>query len=333
LHTSLSFEPIEQRIRDLRQSLSDPKDQSFAREQSPSDGSWGACYKQWYWKVVESSEQLLSLRNQGKLPKYKITFLDRINSPEKLTAYLESILTSDIPKNLVDRRRELNESGTSLLRLILREVPRNYKYHPKLKSALLDFVDHRWQNAETGYWGAWYQTSKGVIKTDDLSITFHIASYRRGEIPRLASIAATTLRIKERPYPYGWRHANGEMSNHHNYDVVRLIRIGWPELEDDQKKIAKAEIRKLLDWSLSETLLSDGSFKYNRSDDSLGDSYYFGVSFLTEVGYFNVKNRFWTNELFPEASKTRERIQQSLLSIKNRDLMMSDALGKLDGLD
>jgi hypothetical protein len=283
--------------------------------------------------MVESSQQIVNLQHEGKLPKYRTSFLDRINSPEKLLEYLDSLLISDIPNHLVDKRRELNESGTALLRLILRGIPKNYDYHPKLKSTLLDYLDRRWQNPESGYWGAWYRTPSGIVKTDDLSITFHIVSYRKGDVPKLNAIAETTLRIKDQPYPYGWRHSNGEMSNHHNYDVVRLLRMGWPYFTEEKKKTAQAEIRKMLDWCLTESVLADGSFKYNRSDDSLGDSYYFGISFLAEVGYFNLKDRFWIQETFSGAENVREKIRRSLMKIKNKDQMMNDGLEKLNGLD
>ena len=39
------------RIADLQQSLANPADQSFAELQSPTDGSWGAGYTVWFFKL------------------------------------------------------------------------------------------------------------------------------------------------------------------------------------------------------------------------------------------------------------------------------------------
>ncbi|MBI4402772.1 MAG: M23 family metallopeptidase [Deltaproteobacteria bacterium] len=332
IHNTALSHLARERLDTLRKSFNNWRAQKNARLQS-SDGSWGACYKEMFWKLVESSDQIVDLDHARKQPQYPTKFLDRINSPEKLVAYLDSLLISDVAKDGVNRRRELNEAGTALVRLIYRQLPKNYSYHPKLKEALIDYLDNKWQNPETGFWGAWFQNGAKIIKTDDLSITFHIVSYRKGKVPLWGKIAQTTLAIKNRPYPLGWRHADGTMSNHHNYDVVRLLRLGWAHLPEEQRTQARPMIAHMLGWCLSESLQPDGSFKVNRSDDSLGDSYYFGVSLLFEVGYFNKAHRFWTEQEFPDADTIRIKILAKINSILNKDSMLKDAKKKLEERD
>jgi hypothetical protein len=39
---------------------------------------------------------------------------------------------------------------------------------------------------------------------------------------------STLIAMKDNEYPFGWLE-EGVPSNHHNYDVVRLFRVGWPQ--------------------------------------------------------------------------------------------------------
>jgi hypothetical protein len=53
----------------------------------------------------------------------------------------------------------------------------------------------------------------------------------------------------------------------------------------------------MIDWSLANTLGPDGSFLHDPTfSDSLADEYYFGISFLDLVGYWQPKQRFWTDD-------------------------------------
>jgi hypothetical protein len=331
LNNSADFSLTRKRMLALEKSLSDQRGHSFLDVQSPTDGSWGRCYESWSWKVVETINQIKELEKIGKRPRYPPRIFDQINSPDKLKRYITSVLISDPLKDGINRRRELNEVVTSLIRVIRKGLPKNYAWHPNLWESFQGYMDQEWQNQDTGFWGAWYKEGDRIIKTDDLSITFHIVSYRNGEVPLWNKLVRTMLRIVERPYPFGARHADGSMSNHHNYDVVRILRYGFPYLSETEKIQASREIHKTLTWCLKESLQPDGSFKYNFSDDSLGDSYYFGISVLDEAGYFDKKNRFWTEADFPEAEEVRQRILKNLRNFTHRDVMLEDALGKLEG--
>ena len=88
-----------------------------------------------------------------------------------------------------------------------------------------------------------------------------------------------TLAIKDLPYPFGWRR-NGQYSNHNNYDVVRILRLGWPHMTPAEIDQARTEIREMLKWALSESMSSDGQFRDDLGfSDSDGEAYYYGVSF------------------------------------------------------
>ena len=300
-----------ERIKALENVMQDTANAQATDEQSEIDGSWGRWYTEWFFKLDASYDQITELAHQGRVPKYPVHFLDRINSPEKLTLHLNHLLISDLKAEGVDHRRELNETISDLMRLILRSQPKNYAYDSRLKAALLDWLLNTARNPETGYWGACYRAPNDarIKKTDDLSITFHIVSYLKGNVPDWQKIIATTLAIKDKKYPLGWLEGSSYL-NHNNMDVVQIFSMGWSQATSDQREAMRVEIRKMLHWCLSESLQPDGSFKLQDSDDSRETSESFGASFLARLGYFDRSKRFWTDEDFPEASNVRTNIIQ-----------------------
>jgi hypothetical protein len=319
-------EEIKKRLSSLEKEIQEGRVSNEEEQQSPDDGSWGRCFTEWFFKFDRSVDYITALSHQGKSPKYSLKFLDSINSPEKLNSYLEEILISDLRTQRVDHRKELNYVVPGLVKLT-RKQSIHYKFHPELRQTLLKFIA-KWQNPETGWWGAWYRENGKIIKTDDLSITFHLASYLNGEVPLKDKIARTLLERKPLPYPYGLMEY-GKYTTHHNYDGVRLLRYAWPELSPKEQKDAAEEIHKMLGFALKEVIQEDGSIVISPADDSLGDAYYFTVSFLDEVGYFAKSKRFWTEEEFPQAEALRKKIVGKIESIKPQTLMLKDALKKL----
>ncbi|MHA3774906.1 hypothetical protein ACXR0O_25585 [Verrucomicrobiota bacterium sgz303538] len=305
---SAHWDRIERRLHDLREMLKQPADPSDAREQVEADGSYDHCSEAWFLKLDSTIEEVEDRGERGRFP---LKILDRINSPEKLTAYLDSLLISDVRKTGIDNRFELNIAITAIERFIVGHVGNVYDFHPDLKKTLYDYQDTKWQDPQTGYFGAWYRLADGTIrKTADLSVTFHIASYRRDNLRHVPEMIRTTLAFKDNEYPFGWLE-EGMQSNHHNYDVVRLLRIGWPQMDKAQRQLARTEMRRMMDFCLRETMNADHSFKM-MDEDTIGSSFLFPVSLLNELGYFRPSLRFWTDESFPDAMRVAEGIEQRI---------------------
>jgi len=191
-------------------------------------------------------------------------------------------------------------------------------------------MDDEWQNPATGYWGAWYEEDGKVVKTDDLSITFHIVSYRNGKVEQWPTIVDHTFRIRELSYPYGWHH-RGTQNNHHAYDVTRLLRLGWSEMTFLQKARTRAELFIMLARAQRLSMNYDGEFNaepYNK----VADAYYFGVSFFDEAGYFRPSKRFWTSINF-DSEPLRQLILGNLRKLNSEDPMAAAALRKLEATD
>jgi hypothetical protein len=287
-------------LADLRASLAHPELEAHARQQD-ADGSWGHCYSAWFFRLDASYDGHFSQDQGGS----HIPLLDRINSPSKLTRYVNSICISDVSHDGEDHRRELNEALSTLTRLIIRGQPRAYHWDPAMKSTLLDLL-RQMRNPSTGWWGERYRRDGRVDFVDDISITFHIVSYLKGEVSDLGTVAATLLELKNSEYPVGWL-ADGRYLTHHSMDVVALFQYAWPQMTADQRQSASVEIEKMLQFN--DSVLPDGSFRPSTGgEDSLEETEYFGVAFLARVGYFDPHKRFWTDEQFPEAPALRLRL-------------------------
>ena len=192
------------RIEDLRQSLTRPDLQKLATQQEASDGSWAMGINVWYLRLYYSVEQVED-ELHGQTPKYPLSFLDRVNSPEKLTAQLDADLHDDFTKTGVFNREELDETFSAMARLLLETENPPYAFHPQLADALRDFVK-RWQNPATGCWGQWLVDRQGRIwKMDDVGMTFHVISDLHGRVEHLDLVAKRLLQLDQFDFPAGIR--------------------------------------------------------------------------------------------------------------------------------
>jgi hypothetical protein len=310
------FALIDQRLIDLESILAHPELETMAEEQDPNDGSWGRCYAEWYCRLDASCEELGKEFNKKRPLKVPPRFLDRVNSPEKLTHYLTSASVSDIPHTGIDNLLEFNLSLSNLMRLILRDRPKGYPWDPRLKATLRHLVLSRFRNPETGWWGERYVRDGRLVFIDDLSTTFHIVTILNGNVPDLPRVIDTTLAVKDLDYPVGWLWKR-QYWNHNNMDVVALFKVGWPHANAAQRKAMAAEIDKMLHWCVTELLQPDGTFKPNIADGSIEEGEYYAASFLARIGFFDKSKRFWTDREFPEADAIRQTIIAYVLAHRN----------------
>ena len=309
------------RIEDLRRSLSQPDMQARAREQQPDDGSWGLGIDAWYLRLYYTVEEGLNRQSDPKLP---LHILDRINSPEGLRTQLDSALYDDFTHTGEFKREELDETSSAIMRLLFGHKRSGYAFDPRLPDAMRSYID-RWQNPETGCWGQWLVDRYGrVWKMDDTGITFHVISDMHGQVRHLDRIAARLLELDRRDFPAGPR-MNGHYENHLNWDLVIVFRAAWPQMDEATRAKARAEIARMLDWCLHQSLQPDGSFRTSDLDDTVGDANMYGTWFLRDAGYFDPANRFWTTESFPEASAVRTRIAARLRGMGLNDPGLKNA--------
>src|SRR6266850_5804806 len=264
------------------------------------EGSCGACTEVWFLKLDASVDHFLAADFDGKPPR----FLDRINDPDRLERYLEGLLVSRLGEEGIDHRKELNFATADLVRLILWRRPKNYCWDPRLEALIRRFVAN-WQDPATGFFGATYEVAGQRFRTTDLSLTFHMARYLEGGIGYWRKLINTLFEIRGDRYPNGWLDDEG-MTSHNNYDVATLFKLGWPDMREDQRRRASAELDRLVDWCLATAIAADGSVVARAKSESSAEGYYFTVAFLETVGYFDPAKRFWTDRALADARALRE---------------------------
>ncbi len=245
-------------------------------------------------------------------------FLDRVSTPQKLRSYLDALSVSDVRRTGVDKGLEFNQTLSILLRMLVLGEPQHYKIDPALRNALLDRVFHQYRNPETAFWGERYRREGREDFQDDLSTTFHIVSYLKGQLSDMPRVIDTTLALQNLDYPVGWLWKQ-EFWNHNNMDVVTLFRYGWPTATSAQREQMRKAIRRMLTWCLTKSLQPDGSFAVNIADGSVEDAEYYGTAFLARIGYFNPALRFWTDETFPDSADVKRRIEAFVQKHQNSD--------------
>lgn len=323
-------EEIERLIRKLRESLQQP-DQAFAGEQDPRDGSFGPCFESWIWRFHASVDPLKALALRGETPKHPLKIWEPVNTPDKLANLLEGLLISE-PESGHNKRKELNLAVTALGQLLWLDytavVFPEHLDRKQLADALARFVDERWQDPETGYWGPWYRDGDEIKKTNDLSITFHIVAYRGGRVNRLQQIGQTTLDIRHGHYPFGWR-SGGAQNNHHAYDVARIVNLTWDHMDERQRATARALLFLMAARALYFSIDRNGVFDAEPYS-TVGQAYYFGVSFFDEIGLFRPNGRLDFASI-TDAEALRQRIDANLKLLDPADPMVGAAMRRLNG--
>jgi hypothetical protein len=300
LNYTARWSRIDARLDDLEASFA-VADQSFAGGPSPRDGFYGRCATEMFIRIETTLVHYFELALRGELPLIEREPLEMARDPEKMTAYFEARLISDIPATGEGFRSRLGGLASILAAAdrrdpvmeLVRSTARGPDLPPErqdeLRAHFNRLVDW-WQDPRSGYWGAWYRDGERVFKTTDLSITYHIVHARRGRVRNWPELIDTTFAIREHAYPFGWL-SDGHWTNHNNYDLARLFRYGWAHMSDHQRREAARTMQDMLSWSFKETVPPDyrGFHPNPRLASSLGAEFYFGASFLVAAGFFDAE--------------------------------------------
>jgi hypothetical protein len=308
----------------LRRELARP-DEPTASEQD-GEGSFAPCTEVWFLKLDRSTDQLLARTWPWRLPP---VFLDQIDDPIRMISYLHDLCWSDVRRCGLDNRKELNLAISVIARLILRGGQAGYLSGPGFVPVFERFALD-WQDPRTGFFGETYIVDYGdSIRTADLSLTFHMARYAPHLIRWWPLLIDTLLSMRDRLYPEGWLD-QGKMTDHNNYDVVELFHRGWPAMRSwQQRRVASAAVREMLDWCLAESVASDGSIPNPDIGDMVPDSYYFAAAFLDTIGFFDRHKRFWTEQEFPDADRLRLAMIGQMRQFNPNLTVVADTLERL----
>jgi hypothetical protein len=141
-----------------------------------------------------------------------------------------------------NHRDELGATQTAFSQLIFKDNLRalfddsamklGFRISENLECSYLDFI-RQTQHPRTGYWGSWYRIDNRLFMVQDLSFTYHQISYRQGNVELWPQIIDTTLQIKDRSYPMGWKDLDRDTghkfnSNHHTTTLPRSSPTAGP---------------------------------------------------------------------------------------------------------
>ncbi|MFO1161321.1 MAG: hypothetical protein U1E60_20965 [Reyranellaceae bacterium] len=293
------------RLADLRALLADLPSIPFGQD---AEGSWGPGCTEPYRKLEATVDQLQAIdpSTPGLRP---LLFMKRWQEPKRLLSELWRLQVTDIAVTKVNCRDELGSVQSSISQLFfkdgLRESINAAGLGFEIDDALvLNYADYleQTQHPRTGYWGPWYRFDGELFRVQDLSFTYHVISYRSGDVARWPTIIDTTLDIEDIEYPGGWfTHKDPDpakvvkFSHHHNYDVAAIFAWGWPHIDAARKVPVRDAVTRMLTWCLTESIEPGGGFKPDGG--LLATTYYYGVRFLDKVGYWDPMKRFWGRDL------------------------------------
>ncbi|MGH6943474.1 MAG: hypothetical protein ACREH6_04525, partial [Geminicoccaceae bacterium] len=178
LKSTTQWSRIDKQLWLLGVSLLD-QDQYFAMSQESYDGSWGVCYDEWFKKLDPMIQAVNGMARKDIGPAQSdLKFLQPIDTPQELAAYLDAVRVSEIAATGLNRRDELGAVTSVVAEIVFKQPLQDYlARHVKGIELGADYDDvfrryvDDWQDPETGYWGPWFDIGGEVRKATDLSLT------------------------------------------------------------------------------------------------------------------------------------------------------------------
>ncbi|WP_053991551.1 hypothetical protein [Mangrovimonas sp. TPBH4] len=206
--------------------------------------------------------------------KYPLSFLDNINTPQKLEAYLNDIsymnrLGSKFPQTSFHFARDMfsNIEPDNV-------IERNNLYHftPEWKQTILQWM-YNFQDAETGLWGPKHTKTKELLKFD-INNSYSIVKkfrdtngediYEEFPLRYGDKLFRATLEGLKVPMP-----ADDELEWVHEWNlnqakgIKMLLACLWKDASDEDRKAAKDIIANFIKVSFDKYYVADeGAFSY-----------------------------------------------------------------------
>jgi hypothetical protein len=285
----------------LERSLGEPE--QAAADGQGTDGSWGGCRGEWIFRLDRTVDAFNAMA-PAPPPRLErpLAFLERISTTADIGHLLMSRAISAIAATGIYGREEQSSLDESLPQLLFKPRLTAIARDNGAGFVTPDYVERytrlvdAMQDPLTGFWGPVLLADGERLSMPDLSMTFHIVSYRRGCVALWPRILDTLLAMKPTDYPYGWR-SDGRVTAHNAYDVVRLLALGWGHANARQRETARADIGTMLRDVLDNAVQPDGSVRFDPAYyETEAAAYYFAVAFLDEAGFWRPTKRFWTSD-------------------------------------
>ncbi len=253
-------------------------------------------------------EQLAKATGQPLRLKYPLKYLDDINTPAKLTAFLDDVsnvgwLASRFPQTSFVFARELLAHGAEDSVLVRTRL---YTLSPEWKQAILQWF-HARQDPETGMWGPKSRGS-GKLLTLDLDNTASIAKafvdpegndlYASFPLRYKSEMFASVLKVMSEPLP-----AEGNLAEWHEWALKMgkgtylLTRYLWKDASEEHRTAAANLIERYLRIKFEKYYVpKEGAFSYYPgSQHATLDGTSGGIGIFFDLGAFSAERqrRLW----------------------------------------
>lgn len=240
--------------------------------------------------------------------KYPLKYLDEINTPQKLTAYLDDVSTvgwiaSRFPQTSFGFARELLgycEEGGILERNNL------YAFSPEWKHAMLQWF-HAYQDRETGFWGPKSRWGGKLLKLDLNNTASIVKAFvdRDGNdihasfpLRYKPEMFASALKVMSEPLP-----AEGDLDEWHEWALKMgkgtylLTRYLWKDASEEHRTAAANVIEEYMRVKFDKYFIpNEGAFSYYPgSRHATLDGTSGGIGVFFELGAFSAERqrRLW----------------------------------------
>jgi hypothetical protein len=232
-----------------------------------------------YWSISENIiNHMEALADSSTTPlklKYPLKFLDKINTPEKLTAYLDNIsyvgwLASKFPQTTFHFSRDIlgeASSGSTLERTNL------YRFSPEWKHTMLKWM-YDFQDSTTGMWGPKNRKTNKLLKYDLNNTASILKAFRDNDGNDLYSdfplrysdkIFSTSLKLLSEPYPDD----EERLDEIHEWNLKKvkginmLLRYLWKDASEQNKMALEHIIEDFIKLSFDKYYVkSEGAFSF-----------------------------------------------------------------------
>lgn len=249
--------------------LQNPKTGAFIDESAPF------CT---YWSISENIiNHMEALADSATVPlklKYPLKFLDEINTPEKLKAYLDDISyvgwpASKFPQTTFHFSRDI--SGETMPDNTLGRT-NLYKFSPEWKYAMLKWM-YDFQDTTTGLWGPKNKKTNQLTKLDLNNTASILKNFRDNDGRDLHSefplkyqdkLFRSAIEQLSKPYP-----DEDDLDEIHEWNlrqskgIIMLLRFLWKDASGENKKDAEKIISKHIELCFEKYYVKkDGAFSY-----------------------------------------------------------------------
>lgn len=292
------------------------------------DPSYPLCtYFQPTLNVIQHIERLSTNLGRPVTLKYPLKFLERLDSPEELEAYLDDLSTVGV---LVGKMPKTPNVLASLKAYDDLERLRLHFFSNEWKRALLRWHWER-QDPQSGYWDVRRRSDGRPLKGGDLTNTGRIIKMfvdENGEdlhpqfpLRYRKQMLATTLEKLKTPLP-------PDLPGQHEWAIDRsrcvrlLTEYLWRTMTNDQKQQAEVELERLVRVVFTRFYIpKQGAFSlYAGQESATLDGTAEFLSIMTRLGFFSTQQqkKLW-GETLMEEEQSAESGSWSPEAVKNRN--------------